>query len=79
MTALAALPAAEVLRRVLNQQAPQATEGVVALNDFGRLTDNAQTAAQPAINSALQQSKDQIHGGIVPPISPVCEFNWFTQ
>lgn len=69
---------AGTLRRELNQQVPGRTEAVVALNDVGVLTSNAQTAAQPGINTALLRTNEVSKGGTVPDIPVSCEFKWFT-
>jgi hypothetical protein len=63
-------------RRELNARVPQATENVVALNDVSLLQAKAQTAAQPGIQAALANSRDQINGGTVPPIVH-CTFRYF--
>ncbi len=71
---------AGIFRTTLNQQVPQMTEGVVALNDIAKLNENAQTAAQPGINTAIIRSRDAPpeSNGTVPAISVTCEFKWFS-
>ena len=66
-----------VYRRELNLQVPQATEGVVALNDPGLLQSKADSAAQPGIQSAAAKARDRINGGVVPPVQVTCLFKYF--
>jgi hypothetical protein len=75
-TTLSPTSHAGVFRDVLNQQVPQPTESVTALNDIGLFLDRVTSAAAPGIAAAVQDSKDMSQGGTVPPIH-YCLFTYF--
>jgi hypothetical protein len=69
---------AATFRRILNEQVPQATEGVVALRDLALFLDKVKQAAAPGINDAKAKSQDTDRpGGTVNPVPVTCTFNYF--
>lgn len=67
-----------VYRSALNQQVPQLTEPVVALDAVDELDSLAQAAAQPGIDYAYLTAKDDTApGGTVKPVLYPCKFRFF--